>query len=178
VVYREETLLNVIRSVTRNGRSIILTAVLALILVYMFSIIGYMFFRDDFLVPIDEEPGQGKTIKTSEIADHNFFNLKYILVPCLASLQTENPSSHMVPPTDNPEYIPEVCRAPLNEKTGGENKENEGGEAKERACDSLLMCIVTTMNQGLRNGGGIGDILRAPSSKVRKDYRKVNLEKY
>lgn len=40
VVYREETLLNVIRSVTRNGRSIILTAVLALILVYMFSIIG------------------------------------------------------------------------------------------------------------------------------------------
>lgn len=37
-------------------------------------------------------------------------------------------------------------------------------EDKERACDSLLMCIVTTMNQGLRNGGGIGDILRAPSS--------------
>lgn len=28
------------------------------------------------------------------------------------------------------------------------------------------MCIVTTLNQGLRNGGGIGDILRAPSSKV------------
>lgn len=55
VVYREETLLNVIRSVTRNGRSIILTAVLALILVYMFSIIGFMFFRDDFLVSVDEE---------------------------------------------------------------------------------------------------------------------------
>jgi len=54
-VYREETLLNVIRSVTRNGRSIILTAVLALILVYMFSIIGFMFFRDDFLVTVDEE---------------------------------------------------------------------------------------------------------------------------
>lgn len=41
---------------------------------------------------------------------------------------------------------------------------SEGG-LKERACDSLLMCIVTTMNQGLRNGGGIGDILRAPSSR-------------
>ncbi|KAG8235390.1 hypothetical protein J437_LFUL009249 [Ladona fulva] len=39
------------------------------------------------------------------------------------------------------------------------------GEMKERACDSLVMCIVTTLNQGLRNGGGIGDILRAPSSK-------------
>lgn len=54
-MYREETLLNVIRSVTRNGRSIILTAVLALILVYMFSIIGFMFFKDDFLVTVDEE---------------------------------------------------------------------------------------------------------------------------
>lgn len=55
VVYREETLLNVIRSVTRNGRSIILTAVLALILVYMFSLIGYIFFKDDFLVPVDDD---------------------------------------------------------------------------------------------------------------------------
>lgn len=55
VVYREETLLNVIRSVTRNGRSIILTAVLALILVYMFSIIGFMFFQDDFLVEVEPE---------------------------------------------------------------------------------------------------------------------------
>ena len=42
-----------------------------------------------------------------------------------------------------------------------------GEEKKERACDSLIMCIVTTLNQGLRNGGGIGDILRAPSSEVR-----------
>lgn len=40
------------------------------------------------------------------------------------------------------------------------------GEMRERACDSLVMCIVTTLNQGLRNGGGIGDILRAPSSNV------------
>lgn len=43
-------------------------------------------------------------------------------------------------------------------------------ETKERACDSLIMCIVTTLNQGLRNGGGIGDVLRAPSSKVKKDW--------
>jgi len=39
-----------------------------------------------------------------------------------------------------------------------------GGELRERSCDSLLMCILTTLNQGLRNGGGIGDILRAPAS--------------
>lgn len=53
LVYREETLLNVIKSVTRNGRSIVLTAVLALILVYLFSIVGYIFFKDDFILEVD-----------------------------------------------------------------------------------------------------------------------------
>ena len=37
---------------------------------------------------------------------------------------------------------------------------------RERHCDSLLVCIVTTLNEGLRNGGGIGDILRKPSIKA------------
>jgi hypothetical protein len=45
-----------------------------------------------------------------------------------------------------------------------------GEDVKERSCDSLVMCIVTTLNQGLRNGGGIGDILRAPSSTVSSRY--------
>lgn len=50
---------------------------------------------------------------------------------------------------------------------------NIGGELKERTCDSLVMCIVTTLNQGLRNGGGIGDILRAPSSVVSTKKLKI-----
>lgn len=36
----------------------------------------------------------------------------------------------------------------------------------ERACDTLLMCIVTVLNHGLRNGGGVGDVLRKPSKNV------------
>lgn len=55
---REETLLNVIKSVTRNGRSIVLTAVLALILVYLFSIVGFLFLKDDFLMDVQRLPGQ------------------------------------------------------------------------------------------------------------------------
>ncbi|XP_066519930.1 inositol 1,4,5-trisphosphate-gated calcium channel ITPR1 isoform X4 [Hoplias malabaricus] len=56
LVNREETLLNVIKSVTRNGRSIVLTAVLGLILVYLFSIVGYIFFKDDFILEVDRIP--------------------------------------------------------------------------------------------------------------------------
>ncbi|XP_031335634.1 inositol 1,4,5-trisphosphate receptor isoform X3 [Photinus pyralis] len=130
VVYREETLLNVIRSVTRNGRSIILTAVLAIILVYMFSIIGYMFFKDDFLVSVDEEtPGISHCETVSDTVGSKY-----------------------------KEFVDE------SQQTCNANEASEASEAKERACDSLIMCIVTTLNQGLRNGGGIGDILRAPSS--------------
>lgn len=57
VVYREETLLNVMKSVTRNGRSILLTAVFAIILVYLFSIIGFIFFKDDFIMDAETIPG-------------------------------------------------------------------------------------------------------------------------
>ncbi|EDW76206.1 uncharacterized protein Dwil_GK15332 [Drosophila willistoni] len=131
VVYREETLVNVIRSVTRNGRSIVLTAVLALILVYLFSIIGYMFFKDDFLVPVDFEE-QEQTISVLSTDES-----------CAA-----------------PDKLGSICEAKTKQLTA-----ENSNDVKERACDSLVMCIVTTLNQGLRNGGGIGDILRAPSSK-------------
>lgn len=146
VVYREETLLNVIRSVTRNGRSIILTAVLALILVYMFSIIGFIFFKDDFLVPVDDEIVMESDTKIfgSHMTHHR---------------QNDDGTESIIV-----EEPIEQCSRPDTEinkiESGG------GGERKERACDSLVMCILTTLNQGLRNGGGIGDILRAPSSSV------------
>ncbi|XP_018377942.1 PREDICTED: inositol 1,4,5-trisphosphate receptor [Trachymyrmex cornetzi] len=140
VVYREETLLNVIKSVTRNGRSIILTAVLALILVYMFSIIGFMFFKDDFLVPVDEE--------------------------IISSIEQKIANTCSAGSKENCDATETISRY-ASEADVRENKPeivNVGGELKERTCDSLVMCIVTTLNQGLRNGGGIGDILRAPSS--------------
>lgn len=56
MIYREETLFNVIKSVTRNGRSILLTALLALILVYLFSIVGFLFLKDDFILEVDRLP--------------------------------------------------------------------------------------------------------------------------
>ena len=37
---------------------------------------------------------------------------------------------------------------------------------KEHACETLALCILTTLNKGLRNGGGIGDVLRPPSLRV------------
>lgn len=122
---------------TRNGRSIIFTAVLALILVYLFSIIGYIFFKDDFLVPVDNE----------------------IVVPDTKPCDESPEITISRMPSDDQS---ETCSDARKLDAVGDGD----GERKERACDSLVMCIVTTLNQGLRNGGGIGDILRAPSSTV------------
>jgi len=94
LVHREETLYNVIRSVTRNGRSIVLTAMFAAILIYLFSIIGFLFFQDQCEVEIDIKING--TVETV-IANH---------------------------------------------------------------CETLRMALATTLNEGLRNGGGIGDFLR------------------
>ncbi|KAM9807824.1 inositol 1,4,5-trisphosphate-gated calcium channel ITPR2 [Neosynchiropus ocellatus] len=126
LVIREETLLNVIKSVTRNGRSIILTAVLAIFLVYFFSIIGFLFLKDDFRMEVDRLPSPGK----SDLWEG---------------------SSHVQ------SCSKDACPVTSPEK----NAEEDDGT--ERVCDTLLMCIITVLNQGLRNGGGVGDILRRPS---------------
>ncbi|XP_075711889.1 inositol 1,4,5-trisphosphate-gated calcium channel ITPR2 isoform X1 [Rhinoderma darwinii] len=132
LVYREETLLNVIKSVTRNGRSIILTAVLALILVYLFSIIGFLFLKDDFIMEVDRLKDRPPDSGNGEIRGSS-------LTTMMGTCQKEECATS-IPFTDG-----------------------DAEDGIERACDTLLMCIVTVLNQGLRNGGGVGDVLRKPS---------------
>ncbi|XP_045847755.1 inositol 1,4,5-trisphosphate receptor type 1 isoform X6 [Meles meles] len=140
LVYREETLLNVIKSVTRNGRSIILTAVLALILVYLFSIVGYLFFKDDFILEVDRLPNETALPEAGESLASEF------LYSDVCRVETgENCSSP----------------APQEELVLAEETEQD----KEHTCETLLMCIVTVLSHGLRSGGGVGDVLRKPSKE-------------
>lgn len=44
--------------------------------------------------------------------------------------------------------------------------DEESSTVRENACNNLIMCIITTLNKGVRSGGGIGDVLRSPSRKV------------
>lgn len=104
VIHREDTLWNVIQCVIRNAKSVILTALLAVIIIYLFAICGYIFLKDDFVLGV--------------------------------SPKAEN---QLIPLDDS-------------------------SEVRERVCDTLLFCIITTLNKGLRNGGGIGDVLREPST--------------
>uniref|UniRef100_A0A8C6XGN9 Inositol 1,4,5-trisphosphate receptor n=1 Tax=Naja naja TaxID=35670 RepID=A0A8C6XGN9_NAJNA len=136
LIYREETLFNVIKSVTRNGRSILLTALLALILVYLFSIVGFLFLKDDFIMEVDPLSNiRSKATDSMEMRS----NLGTFMETC----------SNDKISCSSPDTVPEVLQ---------EEEDNT-----ERACDTLLMCIVTVLNHGLRNGGGVGDILRKPS---------------
>ncbi|CAG2100807.1 unnamed protein product [Medioppia subpectinata] len=157
VVYQEETLKNVIRSVTRNGRSIILTAILALILVYLFSIIGYLFFSDDFQMEVD----------SSLLWDQNNQIVEDLAETdrCLAN-NSDIGCNNQTNQTETHHKNTSVLFDLLNKSDDSETSLTEETEesTKERVCDSLIMCIITTLNQGLRNGGGIGDVLRSPSS--------------
>uniref|UniRef100_A0A8C9NUB7 Inositol 1,4,5-trisphosphate receptor n=1 Tax=Serinus canaria TaxID=9135 RepID=A0A8C9NUB7_SERCA len=137
LVYREETLLNVIKSVTRNGRSIILTAVLALILVYLFSIVGYLFFKDDFILEVDKLPNE--TLLPGQCQ-------QLLPLACVGSCSPGENCSSIIPSDQL-----------LTEEMEEENKEH--------TCETLLMCIVTVLSHGLRSGGGVGDVLRKPSKE-------------
>ncbi|XP_069930286.1 inositol 1,4,5-trisphosphate-gated calcium channel ITPR3 isoform X5 [Oryctolagus cuniculus] len=137
LIYREETLFNVIKSVTRNGRSILLTALLALILVYLFSIVGFLFLKDDFILEVDRLPS-------------NHSRASPLAMPHGAAAFVGTCSG------DKMDCVSGVSVPEALEEDGEP-------DSTERACDTLLMCIVTVMNHGLRNGGGVGDILRKPS---------------
>ncbi|KAJ8386368.1 hypothetical protein AAFF_G00170730 [Aldrovandia affinis] len=132
LIYREDTLFNVIKSVTRNGRSILLTALLALILVYLFSIVGFLCLKDDFIMEVDHLPRPKHESGHGEASQDFVSSCSGDRVQCTAE-----------------ERLPSLLE---------EEEDNT-----ERACDTLLMCIVTVMNHGLRNGGGVGDVLRKPS---------------
>ncbi|XP_040008243.1 inositol 1,4,5-trisphosphate receptor type 3 isoform X4 [Xiphias gladius] len=132
LIYREETLFNVIKSVTRNGRSILLTALLALILVYLFSIVGFLCLKEDFIMEVDLLPQIAAAPPQQSEASQDF----------LKSCSADSVS----------------CTAETDVLAEDEEEPNS-----ERACDTLLMCIVTVLNHGLRNGGGVGDVLRKPS---------------
>ena len=88
IIFREETLQNVIMSTTRNSRSILLTAVLCSILVYVFTIVAFLFFDNDLLR--EDEP----------------------------------------------------------------------------LCDTFLMCFIAVLKEGVRSGGGIGDVMRKLPASV------------
>ncbi|XP_044869841.1 inositol 1,4,5-trisphosphate receptor type 3 isoform X1 [Mauremys mutica] len=133
LIYREETLFNVIKSVTRNGRSILLTALLALILVYLFSIVGFLFLKDDFIMEVDRLPDNKS--KDGPLGMQR--NMEAFMESCSGDKISCS-------------AVPDVLR-------------DDEEDNSERACDTLLMCIVTVLNHGLRNGGGVGDILRKPS---------------
>uniref|UniRef100_H3C9T0 Inositol 1,4,5-trisphosphate receptor n=1 Tax=Tetraodon nigroviridis TaxID=99883 RepID=H3C9T0_TETNG len=142
LVYREETLLNVIKSVTRNGRSIVLTAVLALILVYLFSIVGYIFFKDDFILAVDRIPNKTLGTELGASMFGEFFS---------AVCHKENGEN--------------CSREAVTDASVAVQPSAVVIEDKERTCDSLLMCIVTVLSHGLRSGGGVGDVLRKPSKE-------------
>ncbi|KAI6200598.1 Inositol 1,4,5-trisphosphate receptor [Aphelenchoides besseyi] len=129
IVASEETLRNVIRSVTRNWQSIILTGILALILVYHFSIVGYIFFQKDFRLEVEKlEDETGFLLSRYDGSDWQ---------QCAENDQTCQQS---------------------NDRNDKDKPPDD--EDKVATCNTLRMCILTTLNWGLRNGGGIGDVLR------------------
>ncbi|EJD74264.1 cation channel family protein [Loa loa] len=139
IVANEETLRNVIRSVTRNWRSIIMTGLLAVILVYLFSIIGYLYFQKDFQLEVDELDNSEK----DNIDYGSYPSMEYIRSQPFIFRQYVNENKCL-----EMENLP--SNQPINDK----------GELKVWSCQTLRMCILTTLNWGLRNGGGIGDVLR------------------
>lgn len=64
---------------------------------------------------------------------------------------------------ENSTCLLESCPAGLSK-----TEEVELEESKMKGCTTMFHCMIASLNHGLRNGGGIGDVLRQPSYNVRK----------
>jgi hypothetical protein len=122
LVYREETLQNVIQSVTKNSRSIILTFLLGVILIYLFTIMAFLYFRDDFYLEV--EPQLSTFVKEEGMCSRS------------------SEASSLL-------------------------------ESRESKCDTFFMCLITVFNEGIRSGGGIGDVLRRPRSEEKYFFLRI-----
>ncbi|CAH1782943.1 unnamed protein product [Owenia fusiformis] len=163
IVYQEETLLNVIKSVTRNSRSLLLTAVLAVIIIYIFSIIGFIFFKEDFQMEVDILESTGIDKNVVEAATTVAATAGATAGTCMAnkSCPPSKPTGPEVPEKNHSDTLQDAVNK--TEKIISDLAAHDDDPEKEDHCSTLIMCILTSLNEGLRNGGGIGDILRKPS---------------
>jgi hypothetical protein len=54
LIKREETLRNVMKSVTKNAYSILMTGFLGLIIILLYTILNYLYFAEDFIINMDD----------------------------------------------------------------------------------------------------------------------------
>lgn len=64
LIRREETLRNVIKSVTKNAYSILQTGFFGLLIILLYTIITYNFFRDDFVIDMDDGSNYRPCLRT------------------------------------------------------------------------------------------------------------------
>ncbi|XP_065197273.1 inositol 1,4,5-trisphosphate receptor type 1-like isoform X2 [Sycon ciliatum] len=165
ILTREETLFNVIQSVTKNGRSILLTAILALILIYMFSLVGYTVFQEHFSMPV-ECAKRNRTVVDAlmgsvfgkKMPDELLFYPSSISPPVHQSNGVCHANGTGCNVTNATRPITTENLAPVVPEL-----ELECSPTENR-CDTLFMCIITVLDQGIRHGGGVGEVLASLSS--------------
>ncbi len=151
---------------------------LALILIYLFSLLGFIFFRDDFLTNIQRKKYSIQYRRSMKTMTMTRMSIIVVVRDCLIDCFCVSYSSTntffsffnlaaTIPSIIENGYCTKDNCSNLTATSLTNQSDEIGTEQLERACDTLFMCIVTTLNKGLRNGGGIGDVLRQPSNKVR-----------
>jgi inositol 1,4,5-triphosphate receptor type 2 len=108
---------HVLLSLSANGRQLAFTAAFVVILVYIYAIFAFNFFRDMFTVNVRE----------------------------VVRLMT-------LPAACGGVDVLEWCCQP-----------QEYPNNNEYTCESLYQCFFFILNNGLRNGGGVGDTIEQPS---------------
>uniref|UniRef100_A0AAN0LPN8 Ryanodine receptor n=1 Tax=Polyphagotarsonemus latus TaxID=1204166 RepID=A0AAN0LPN8_9ACAR len=114
-----KSLRTILQSVTHNGRQLVLTVILLVIIVYIYTVIAFNFFRKFYVQSGDEEGGDGE--------------------------EGDNSGEAV----------------------------NEVEDFQDKKCHSMSSCFIFNLYQGVRAGGGIGDVIEPPDGDTNEYYRIV-----
>lgn len=105
LAFQSKSLRTVLRSVTLNGWQLVLTVGMTSIVIFMYSVLAFVFFRNDYILCDNQDPSECDSI------DHK--------------------------------------------------------------CDSIIECFIFHLSVGLRQGGGIGDVIRQADTQGTADLSRV-----
>jgi hypothetical protein len=180
IVKRSESVSNIVKSIFLNLFQLTMTGFLGLIVIYIFSVIAFMYFQDCY------DSCDDYTASSTPYSVPKDYNTSYPLRYCgdnpdQCTNETDFQSGYY--PSDYCELEYYSCaydkiNSPDNICTGGAvpggnqttctsccNSESACGQRSSQYnayCDTLIRCFVTTLTLGIRSGGGIGEAIKTP----------------
>ncbi|XP_075257500.1 ryanodine receptor 2-like isoform X3 [Convolutriloba macropyga] len=136
IAFGNKDLSAILRSVTHNGKQLVLTALLTSIVIYLYTVVAFNFFRDSYIEEAE-----------NAVSD--------VIAPTIGFLVNDTASATQGV----------LGGGSDDHATGVVSSESGSGSMEQQKCANMWQCFIFHLHHGLRAGGGIGDEIEDPDGQ-------------